>query len=179
MGAKIKPPLVTLVLVSLVLSIFALGCARPATAPIPEEINPPSSAPGQEKPPLPASVNTSSDNESVYPWDPGPTPPPSLPPYTGPPKLDPYLWGLNQAEKRGELVDGQVKVKIDCVPVLMWWAARAVNSAGGKVVGSSIQYHWLFALVPISGLDTLAKARSIRNIRQPVMPYAPSPPTRN
>ena len=166
MGAKIKPPLVTLVLVSLVLSIFALGCARPATAPIPEEINPPSSAPGQEKPPLPASVNTSSDNESVYPWDPGPTPPPSLPPYTGPPKLDRYLWYLIQAVERGELVDRSVRLIVEYVPGQSEAAAKVI-AAVGTVEIISYRFGGIQALIPVSSLLALVEEKSIKAFREP------------
>ncbi|MBM2825385.1 MAG: hypothetical protein HW402_1049 [Dehalococcoidales bacterium] len=163
MGAKKKPPLVVLVFVSLVLSILTLGCARPA-APSQEEISPPSSAPSQEKLRPPWSENISPGNESVNPWD-WNGPPPIIQPYTGPSKLDPNLWDLIQAEKRGELVDSRVRVIVRYLPGQSEAAAKAVATVGTVEIISRL--FGIQALVPISSLLALLEEKSITSIRRP------------
>ncbi len=99
----------------------------------------------------------------------------------GNPKLDSQLNQLIDAERRGEaslfarrnnieLVDGSVRVIIECVPEEVV-AATAVATA----LGASVEARYrdlLQALVPIANLTALADAPTIRLIRLPREPVA-------
>ena len=102
--------------------------------------------------------------------------PPLEPLEKGNPKLGSYLWRLIEAEKQGEaesfakpreieLVDGDVRVTIECLPGQLDAAAEAAIKAGAKL-GKSYK-NWLPAFVPITSLEALAEAESIRFIRVP------------
>ena len=111
-----------------------------------------------------------------------------LPPFDlpdkGNPKLDSQLNQLVSAERRGEaasfaeqsgieLVDGNVRVIIECVPGQLEAAAEAATNAGAKLETS--YDNLLQVVVPITTLTTLADAESIRFIR---LPQYPSPATK-
>jgi hypothetical protein len=110
---------------------------------------------------------------------PNPLPPTS--PDKGNPKLDSQLNQLVLAESRGEaasfakqsnieLVDGAVRVIIECAPGQLEAATKAATSAGAKLETS--YENLLQVVVPITSLTTLADAASIRFIR---LPQYPSP----
>ena len=100
-------------------------------------------------------------------------------PDKGNPKLDSQLYQLIQAERRGEadsfaeqhgikLVDGNVRVIIECVSGRIDDVAETAGSAGARV---EISYdNLLQVVVPISSLTALADANSIRFIRLPQQP---------
>jgi len=109
----------------------------------------------------------------------------NLPPFNlldkGNPKLDSQLNQLVRAEERGEtalfaeqsnieLVDGAVRVIIECVPGQLEAAAEAATNAGVKLETS--YDNLLQVVVPITRLTTLADAESIHFIR---LPQYPSP----
>lgn len=111
--------------------------------------------------------------------------PPSDLPDKGHPKLDSQLNQLVSAEKRGEaasfaeqsgieLVDGGVRVIIECVPGQLEAATEAATDAGAKLETS--HDNLLQVVVPISSLTTLADEPSIRFIR---LPQYPLPATTN
>lgn len=98
----------------------------------------------------------------------------------GNPKLDSQLNQLVRAESRGEatsfaeqsnieLVDGNVRVIVECLPDQVDAAIKAVSALG--VVETSYR-NLLQVVVPITSLITLADAASIRFIR---LPQYPSP----
>lgn len=91
-------------------------------------------------------------------------PPPDLPD-KGNPKLDSQLNQLVRAEMRGEaasfaqqssieLVDGRVRVIIECVPGQLEAASEAATNAGAKLETS--YENLLQGLVPVASLSTLA-----------------------
>ena len=95
----------------------------------------------------------------------------------GNPKLSGHLNRLIEAERQGEaesfarqrnieLVDGKVRVVIECLPGQVEAAAEAATKAGAKLEPS--YKNWLPALVPITSLTALAEAESIRLIRLPI-----------
>ncbi len=98
----------------------------------------------------------------------------------GNPKLGSHLWDIIEAESQGEaesfasgrdnieLVDGGVRVIIECVPGQVEAAAEAATNAGAKLETS--YKNWLQAVVPITSLTALAEAESIRFIRVPILP---------
>jgi len=107
----------------------------------------------------------------------------NLPPYDlpdkGHPKLDSQLNQLVSAESRGEaasfaeqsdieLVDGSIRVIIECVPGQIEAATEAATNAGAKLETS--YDNLLQVVVPITSLTTLADAKSIRFIRLPQYP---------
>ena len=107
----------------------------------------------------------------------------NLPPHDlpdkGHPKLDSQLNQLVSAESRGEaasfaeqsdieLVDGRVRVIIECVPGQLEAATEAATNAGAKLETS--YDNLLQVVVPITSLTTLADAASIRFIRLPQYP---------
>jgi len=109
---------------------------------------------------------------------PNPLPPTS--PDKGNPKLDSQLNQLVLAESRGEassfakqisieLVDGNVRVIVECLPDQVDAAVEAASALG--VVETSYR-NLLQVVVPITSLTTLADAASIRFIR---LPQYPSP----
>ena len=102
-------------------------------------------------------------------------------PEKGNPKLDSQLNQLIQAEGLGEaasfaeqgsieLVNGAVRVIIECVPGEIEAATEAATNAGAKLETS--YRNLLQVVVPITKLSTLADAESIRFIR---LPQYPSP----
>ena len=112
-----------------------------------------------------------------------PPPSPSLP-EKGNPKLDSALNQLVSAERRGEaasfakqtnitLVNGDVRVVIECVPGQLEAATEAATNAGAKI---EADYKDLLQVtVPVASLSTLADAESIHFIRLPQQPLpAPS-----
>ncbi len=105
--------------------------------------------------------------------------PPIPDPAKGNPKLAPHLEQLIEAEKRGELeswarqrsitlVDGSVRVTIDCAPGQVEAAAKAATNVGAKP-GTSYE-NLLNAVVPITSLITLANEESIISIKLPPPP---------
>jgi len=107
--------------------------------------------------------------------------PPLELPDKGNPKLDSQLNQLVHAERNGEtascaeqsdieLVDGAVRVIIECVPGQLEAATEAATNAGAKLETS--YDNLLQVVVPITKLSTLADAESIRFIR---LPQYPSP----
>lgn len=105
--------------------------------------------------------------------------PPSDLPDKENPKLDSQLNQLVRAERRGEatsfaeqsnieLVDGGVRVIIECVPGQLEAAIEAATDAGAKLETS--HDNMLQAVVPITSLTTLADAASIHVIRLPQYP---------
>ena len=101
--------------------------------------------------------------------------PPIEVPEKGNPKLDSQLNQLVLAERRGEaasfaeqsnieLVDGAVRVIIECVPGQLEAATEAASALG--VVETSYR-NLLQVVVPITSLTTLADAASIHFIRLP------------
>jgi len=109
-----------------------------------------------------------------------PTPNPLSPmlPDKGNPKLDSQLNQLVSAERRGEaasfaeqsdieLVEGNVRVIVECLPDQIDAAVKAVSALG--VVETSYR-NLLQVVVPITSLTTLADAESIRFIRLPQYP---------
>ena len=105
--------------------------------------------------------------------------PPSDLPDKGNPKLDSQLNQLVDAERRGEaasfaaqsdidLVDGAVRVIIECVPGQLEAATEAATNAGAKLETS--YDNLLQVVVPITSLTTLADAVSIHFIRLPQYP---------
>ena len=117
------------------------------------------------------------DQEEPHRHDENIEPPP--PPKEGNPKLDSHLWDLISANERGqaeehaqlkdiELVDGGVRVIIKCMPGQCEAAAEAASEGGATQVRS--REDSLKALVPITSLNALAEAGSIRSIRVPVRP---------
>ena len=114
----------------------------------------------------------------------GKTNPPLLDlPDKGNPKLDSQLNQLVSAEKRGEaasfaeqsnieLVEGNVRVIVECLPDQIDAAVKAVSALG--VVETSYR-DLVQVVVPITSLTTLADAESIRFIR---LPQYPSPDTK-
>jgi hypothetical protein len=101
-----------------------------------------------------------------------------LPP-KGNPKLDSQLNQLISAEGRGEvasfaeqsnieLVGGDVRVIIECVPGQIELATEAATKAGARIETSSGD--WLQAIVPVTSLTTLANEESIKFIRLPRYP---------
>jgi len=105
--------------------------------------------------------------------------PPLNLPDKGNPKLDSQLNQLVDAEGRGEaasfaeqsdieLVDGAVRVIIECLPGQLEAATEAATNAGAKLETS---YDNLLQVVaPITSLTTLADAASIQFIRLPQYP---------
>ena len=102
-------------------------------------------------------------------------------PDKGNPKLDSQLNQLVRAERQGEaasfaeqsnieLVDGGVRVIIECVPGQLEAATEAATNAGAKLETS--YRNLLQVVVPITSLTTLADAESVRFIR---LPQYPSP----
>jgi len=102
-------------------------------------------------------------------------------PDKGHPKLDSQLNQLVRAESRGEaasfaeqsnieLVDGGVRVIIECVPGQLETATEAATNAGAKLEAS--HDNLLQVVVPITSLTTLADEASIHFIR---LPRYPSP----
>ncbi len=105
--------------------------------------------------------------------------PPPDSPDKGNPKLDSQLNQLVRAESRGEaasfaeqsgieLVDGSVRVIIECVPGQLEAATEAATNAGAKLETS--YDNLLQVVVPITSLSTLADAASIHFIRLPQYP---------
>ena len=105
--------------------------------------------------------------------------PPTDLPDKGNPKLDSQLNQLVSAESRGEaasfaeqsdieLVDGSVRVIIECVPGQIEAATEAATNAGAKLETS--YDNLLQVVVPITSLTTLADAAGIRFIRLPQYP---------
>jgi len=101
----------------------------------------------------------------------------------GNPKLDSRLNQLVRAEMRGEaasfaeqsnieLVDGAVRVIIECVPGQLEAAAGAAAGAGARVETSYDD--WLQVVAPITSLGALADTESIHFIRLPQQPL-PAP----
>ena len=99
-------------------------------------------------------------------------------PEKGNPKLDSQLNQLIQAEKLGdaasfaeqgniELVDGNVRVIVECLPDQVDAAVKAASAFG--VVETSYR-NLLQIVVPITSLTTLANAESIHFIRLPQYP---------
>jgi hypothetical protein len=106
--------------------------------------------------------------------------PPPPPPVEGNPKLESNLRKLILAESqeeaeafarpRGiELVDGSVRVSIECVPGQVDAAAKIVGTLGTVEIISH-RFNGIRALVPIASLNTLADEESIKNIQLPVHP---------
>ncbi len=106
-------------------------------------------------------------------------------PDKGHPKLDSQLNQLVNAEKRGEaasfaeqssieLVDGGVRVIIECVPGEIEAATEAATNAEARLETS--YNNLLQVVVPITSLTTLADAASIHFIR---LPQYPLPATTN
>jgi len=92
------------------------------------------------------------------------------------PKLDSHLQDLILAERQGEaesfasrrdieLIDGSVRVTIECMPSQVEAAAEAATNAGAKQVRS--RKDLVQAVVPITSLTALAEAESIRFIELP------------
>jgi len=105
--------------------------------------------------------------------------PPSELPDKGNPKLDSQLNQLVRAESRGEtasfaeqsdieLVNGSVRVIIECAPGQLEAASEAATDAGAKL--ETTHDNMLQAIVPITCLITLADADSIHFIRLPQHP---------
>ena len=105
------------------------------------------------------------------------TPEPPVPeePEERNPKLGSHLNQLIRAEERGEaesfasrrdieLIDGSVRVTIECVPGQVEAAAEAAGGLG--TVGLIYRNH-VQAVVPITSLTTLADEESIRFIQLP------------
>ena len=109
-----------------------------------------------------------------------------LPPMPDPiivnPKLDGDLYGLIEADKRGEaesfarqrgieLVDGKVRVEIMCDAGQLETAAKAASRFGtveGTVRGTSSKIGLIEAFIPIISLSALSEDSSIRFIRVPI-----------
>ena len=105
--------------------------------------------------------------------------PPLELPDKGNPKLDSQLNQLIQAATKGEavsfaeqhdieLMDGKVRVIIECLPGQFEAATKAATEAGAKVETSHDDL--LQVLMPITNLTTLADTASIRFIRLPQYP---------
>lgn len=119
---------------------------------------------------LPSSCTPTQDINNLPPLD---------SPDKGNPKLDSQLNQLVSAERRGEaasfaeqsnieLIDGGVRVIIECVPGQIEAATKAAAEAGAKLETS---YDNLLQVVaPITKLSTLAEDSSIRFIRLPQYP---------
>lgn len=101
-----------------------------------------------------------------------------LPP-KGNPKLDSQLNQLVRAESRGEaasfagqsaieLVEGSIRVIIECVSGQLEAATEAATDAGARLETS--YDNLIQAVVPITSLTTLADAASIKFIRLPQRP---------
>lgn len=101
----------------------------------------------------------------------------------GNPKLDSQLNQLVLAETRGEaasfaeqsnieLIDGRVRVIVECLPGTLEAASEAATNAGAKLEAS--YENLLQAVVPVASLSSLAEAESIRFIRLPQQPL-PAP----
>lgn len=101
----------------------------------------------------------------------------------GNPKLDSQLNQLVSAERRGEaasfakqsnieMVNGSVRVIIECVPGQLEAASGAATNAGAKLETS--YDNLLQVVVPVASLSTLADTESIRFIRLPQRPL-PAP----
>ncbi len=99
-------------------------------------------------------------------------------PEKGNPKLDSQLNQLVSAESRGEatsfaeqsgieLVEGNVRVIVECLPDQIDAAVEAVSALG---VVETTYRNLLQVVVPITSLTTLADAESIRFIRLPQYP---------
>ncbi len=160
MKLRIRRSLLTAVSLCLTLVLLLPGCGQATTEPTPAAADNQTASP-----PLEQSEKT---EKNLLP----------PPPKTGNPKLDSALWGLIEAEKRGEaesyarqsggdivLVDGNVEVEIVCVSDQLEAAAKAATSAGAKV---RLSYkNVLEALVPITSLEALANDKNIYVIRVP------------
>jgi len=105
--------------------------------------------------------------------------PPSELPDKGNPKLDSQLNQLIRAEKQGEavvfaeqhgieLIDGRVRVIIECEPGQLDGASEAALDVGATLETSYSDM--LQVVVPITSLTSLADASSIRFIRLPQQP---------
>ncbi len=105
--------------------------------------------------------------------------PPSDLPDKGNPKLDSQLNQLVDAEGHGEaasfaeqsdieLVDGAVRVIIECLPGQLEAATEAATNAGAKLETS--YDNLLQVVIPITSLTTLAEIASIHFIRLPQYP---------
>jgi len=106
--------------------------------------------------------------------------PPLLePPDKGNPKLGSHLNQLLQAKGRGEaeefarqylieLVDGSVKVIIECDPGQAEAVAEAASQVGAEQVKS--RKDLIQALVPITKLTTLADIPGVHRVRLPIHP---------
>ena len=107
---------------------------------------------------------------------------PPLPdePEKGHPKLGGHLNQLISANERGEaeefarssgidLVDGSVRVTIECVPGQVEAGAKEA-AALGIVEIISRRFNGVQALVPITSLTALVEAESIRFVRLPLRP---------
>ena len=93
----------------------------------------------------------------------------------GNPKLDSHLNQLIWAERQGvaesfarqrdiQLVDGNVRVIIECMPRQVEAATEAANALGTV----ELRYrNWVQAVVPITSLTALAEAESIHFVRLP------------
>lgn len=97
------------------------------------------------------------------------------------PKLDTHLNLLILAEEAGiaeayaiprgiKLIDGSVRVIIECVPGQVDAAAKAAVDVGATQVDTLSSYNLVAAVVPITSLDALSEEESIGFIRQPVRP---------
>ena len=121
-------------------------------------------------------TTAASDEEEPHRHDENIEEPPT--PKKGNPKLGSHLWDLISANERGEaeehaqlredidLVDGGVRVIIECVPGQVESAAAAASEAGAKVELTT-RSNLVQAVVPITSLNALAEAGSIRFIRLP------------
>lgn len=105
--------------------------------------------------------------------------PPTQLPDKGNPKLDSQLNQLLSAEKRGdlaafaaqsniELINGDIRVIIECVPGQFEAASKAATGAHAKLETS--YENLLQVVVPVASLSVLADAESIRFIRLPQQP---------
>jgi hypothetical protein len=110
---------------------------------------------------------------------PPPPPPPELPGHWHP-KLDSAVNQLIDAQEQGNtemldmaaelgyIVDGDMRVVLECELGQAEAAAEAAANLGAEILVISSDHDTVGAIVPISKLTTLADEDSIRSIRLPV-----------
>jgi hypothetical protein len=102
--------------------------------------------------------------------------------YTVSEKLDSILQQLVEAERRGEaesyaeqhdieLVDGSVRVTVECDSEMIGEATEAARALGvvelEAIVREDYVYPFLQVLIPITNLNTLAREKSVTRVELP------------
>ena len=174
MNFRIKRLFVISISICTVLALLVTGCGTLLPAPTPELPS------AQSTQPTPAQTTTETAPPPEQSGNKGVDLPPIEYPEKGHPKLASHLNRLILAEEQGEaeafarprnikLVNGNVRVSIECVPGQVEEAAKAVSALGTVELIARFS-NGIQAVVPITSLTALADEESIRFIGLPVPP---------